>query len=160
MNSHIKKIRAFTLNEMIVVLLITSLVVGMAFSVLRLVQLQMHGISENFEKNTEINLFRQSLWLDFNRYNSVWYDASKHRLLFSNEMKTAAYRFHEGFVTKARDTFHIKIIDRFRYFNGDVKFSGEIDALDLYTAKDDGGKRIFVFKRNAATSYLNEKDGF
>ena len=160
MNNHTKKVRAFTLNEMIVVLLITSLVVGMAFSVLRLVQVQLYGISDNFERNTEINLFRQSLWMDFSRYNSVWYDASKQRLLFSHEMKTVAYQFHEGFVTKAQDTFHVTIIDRFRYFKGEVKFSGEIDALDLYTAKKDGGKRIFVFKRNAATSYLNEEDGF
>ena len=159
MTSYAKKIKAFTLNEMIVVLLITSLVVGMAFSVLRLVQLQMHGISDNFERNTEINLFRQSLWMDFSRYNTVWYDASKHRLLFANEIKTAVYQFHEGFVTKERDTFHVKFMDRFRYFNGEVKFSGEIDALDLYTAKEDGEKRIFVFKRNAATSYLSEGDG-
>ena len=156
MSRFIKTIKAFTLNEMIVVLLITSLVVGTAFSVLRLVQQQMNGITGNFEKNTELNLLRQSLWIDFNQYDGIWYEPTAQELKFANELKTTTYQFNDGSVVKERDTFHIKIIDRLRYFNGESKFSGEIDALDLYTAKEEGGQRVFVFKRNAATSYLNQ----
>jgi len=58
------KIKAFTLNEMLVVLLITAIVVGMSFAVLSLVQQQMHGIDGNYKKNTAFNLLKQSLWFD------------------------------------------------------------------------------------------------
>ena len=49
------KVQAFTLSEMIVVLIITSIVIGMAFSVLRLVQKHMGGIQDNFNRSTELN---------------------------------------------------------------------------------------------------------
>ena len=52
----IRKISAFTLNEMLVVLLVTTIVVSMGFAVLQLVQQQMGGIDRNYERNTELNL--------------------------------------------------------------------------------------------------------
>ncbi|WP_222984556.1 PulJ/GspJ family protein [Flagellimonas meishanensis] len=159
MSRYLKKITAFTLNEVMVALLITTIVVGMAFSVLRLVQQQMYGISVNFERNTQVDLLRQGLWMDFNRFDRVRFDAPRQQLLFVNEVETRTYHFYDGLVVRDRDTFHIKIMEKSRYFNGEARFSGEIDALDLHTAKEHGGHRIFVFKRNAATSYLNRQDG-
>ncbi len=151
-----QKIKAFTLNEMLVVLLITSLVVGMAYSVLRLVQVQMGGISGNYERNTELNLLRQSLWIDFNQSDRIRFDPSKNELLLTNGLKRISYSFQEDRVIKDKDTFAIKITSLDRYFNGMKTGFGEIDAIDLYTSKELGGKRIFVFKRNATTSYMNQ----
>ena len=150
------KIKAFTLNEMLVVLLITSLVIGMAYSVLRLVQIQMQDISGNYERNTELNLLRQSLWIDFNQSDRIWFDPSKNELQMANELKETSYLFQEDEVIKGRDTFAIKIVSLDRYFNGKKAMIGKIDAIDLYTSKELGGHRIFVFKRNATTSYMNQ----
>ncbi|TXJ99956.1 prepilin-type N-terminal cleavage/methylation domain-containing protein [Flagellimonas aequoris] len=156
MNRMNQKIKAFTLNEMLVVLLITSLVVGMAYSVLRLVQIQMQGISGNYERNTELNLLHQSLWIDFNQSDRIWFDPSKNELQMANELKETSYIFQEDEVIKGRDTFAIKITSLDRYFNGKKAMIGEIDALDLFTSKDQGSQRIFVFKRNASTSHMNQ----
>ena len=49
------KIQAYTLSEMIVVLILTSIVVGMAFSVLTLVQKHMSGI-----RHVNVGLFSKS----------------------------------------------------------------------------------------------------
>ncbi|WP_036384483.1 type II secretion system protein J [Muricauda sp. MAR_2010_75] len=155
MNKSAKKIKAFTLNEMLVVLLITSLVVGMAFSVLRLVQQQMDGLTHNYEKSTELNLLRQSLWIDFNQCDGVWFDATEQKFLFVNELKRVTYQFRDKYVIKERDTFFIPIDEKRIYFKGEGTKSGEIDALDLRTSKEGGG-RIFVFKKNASTSYVNQ----
>jgi type II secretory pathway pseudopilin PulG len=155
MNIYTKKIKAFTLNEMLVVLLITSLVVGMAFSVLRLVQQQMDGLTHNYERNTELNLLRQSLWIDFNQCDGVWYDAPEQKLLFVNELKRVTYQFQGDYVIKERDTFFIPIDEKRIYFDGEHARFGEIDALDLRTSQE-GGRRIFVFKRNSSTSYINQ----
>ncbi len=156
MNSGNYKIKAFTLNEMLVVLLLTSILIGLGFSVLRLVQQQMHGISGIYEKNTEANLLRQSLWVDFNRHDGVWYDAQRDELVFAHEMKRTIYQWHENFVVKKRDTFFLKIYETQYYFNGLPIQSSEVDALDFSVGNEGNKQRIVVYKTNAATTYLNQ----
>jgi len=63
------KIQAFTLSEIIVVLILTTIIVGLAFSVLTLVQKHMRSIQSNFYNTTELKKLETSLWLDFNRYS-------------------------------------------------------------------------------------------
>ncbi len=156
MNRSFKKIKAFTLNEMLVVLLITSIIIGMGFAVLQLVQQQMHGIGGIYGKNTETNLLRQSLWIDFNQYDGIWFDKNNNELVFANQLKELKYQWHKDYVIKEKDTFFLETTKRQHFFNGGPKQSGEIDALDFSIAQKDGGHRIVVYKRNAATSYLNQ----
>tara|TARA_R110002094_G_scaffold202065_1_gene173391 strand:+ start:295 stop:504 length:210 start_codon:yes stop_codon:yes gene_type:complete len=59
------KIKAFTLSEMVVVTILTSIIVGIAFSVLSLVQRHMYSIKQNFNNNTELSKLEQALWIDF-----------------------------------------------------------------------------------------------
>ncbi|PCJ94997.1 MAG: hypothetical protein COA50_11565 [Flavobacteriaceae bacterium] len=150
-----KKIKAFTLNEMLVVLLMTTIVVGMAFAVLNLVQQQMHGIESNYERNTSHDLLRQSLWIDFNQFDGIWYDAKEEELLFVNELKEVKYKLYDDMVVKDLDTFFIAWKKRNFYFKANTQSSGEVDALDFVTSKENGTRRMFVFKRNAATTYMN-----
>ena len=154
MNDVTKKIKAFTLQEMLVVLLLTAMVVGMAFSVLRLVQVQMNGISSNYANTTEIQLLKESLWVDFNQHDRLWYDQGNKELLLANEMDEARYQFQKEMVVMERDTFFVEVKELRPYFNGNVILGGEMDALDLYTGESQSG-RLFVFKRNSATSYIN-----
>lgn len=50
------KVKSFTLSELLVVMIITAIVVGMAFSVLRLVQKQIHTIQKTMT-NQQICLY-------------------------------------------------------------------------------------------------------
>ncbi|MCK0160126.1 hypothetical protein [Allomuricauda sp. F6463D] len=154
MSDATKKIKAFTLHEMLVVLLITVLVVGMAYSVLRLVQTQMNGISSNYEEMTEVRLLKQRLWIDFNQYDRVWYNAANRELLLCNEISEVEYQFQKELVLKGQDTFHLKTKELLAYFEVGIINEGEIDAIDLYVGGGNG-TRLFVFKRNSATSYIN-----
>lgn len=152
----VTKVKAFTLSELLVVLLLTTVVVGMAYAVLHLVQKQMYGIHGNFERNTELNLLRQSLWTDFNQYDGVWYDAQTQELIFANGLDERIYQIHEAYIVEHKDTFQVKIEEQLFFFKGKERVSGEIDALHFKTSKELGAKPVFVFKRNAATSYLND----
>lgn len=152
----IKKIQAFTLNEMLVVLLLTTIVIGMGFAVLQLVQQQMGGIDENYGRNTEFNLLRQSLWMDFNQSDGVWYDAKNGQLLFTNELRKVTYHMYEDKIIKDIDTFQVAFKQHRFFFKGDLRKEGEIDALDFSTDKKNGSQRLFAFKTNAATSSVNE----
>ena len=151
-----KKIPAFTLSEMLVVLLITTIVVGMAFSVLNLVQRQMQGIGINFERTTELNLLKQSLWIDFNQSDGIWYNAREAQLLCINELRELTYTFHADFVVKEQDTFRIKGIRQKFFFKGEAQASGEVDALDISTSREMREQQFFIYKQNAATSFVNE----
>ena len=150
------KIKAFALQEMIVVLLITSIVVGMAFSVLNLVQRQMNNINGIYDTKMETNQLRQSLWIDFNRYSYAFYDGKKRELSLGNGMETKNYQIAEGLFTTERDTFFIPVESMKFYFKNEERLYGEIDAIELKTDKASGGQYVFVYKENAADTYLNQ----
>ncbi len=141
---------------MLVVLLITTIVVGMAFAVLNLVQRQMQGIGANFERTTELNLLRQSLWIDFNQSDGVWYNPQQAQLLCVNGIQQSTYTFRTDFVVRQQDTFRIKGVRLKLLFKGEEQTSGEVDALDITTSREMGKQQLFVYKQNAATSFVNE----
>ncbi|MEX0290069.1 MAG: type II secretion system protein J [Flavobacteriaceae bacterium] len=153
--NRLQKIKAFTLSEMLVVLLITTIIVGMAFAVLNLVQRQMQGIQGNYETNTQLNLLRQSLWTDFHRFENVRYHDEHSTLHFSNELGHRTYVFEEDLIIKEQDTFKIKREYLKLYFENRAQSSGIIDALELKTTKASGKQEIFVFKQNTANIYMN-----
>lgn len=149
------KIQAFTLSEMIVVIILTSIVVGMAFSVLSLVQKHMYSIQVNFKGNTELNKLEQSLWLDFNRYSNIKYDDVNEKLIFITEIDSTTYQFTREQIITDIDTFNIELQHKAFYFNGDKKGNGQIDAIKLETSKAFQNQKIFVFKQNDATTFVN-----
>lgn len=153
---NIKKLKAFTLSEMLVVLLITSIVVGLAYSVLRLVQNQMHGIGQNYEHNTEFNLLRQSLWVDFNSHNNIIYREQEGMLWFVHEMDTVVYELANDYIRKERDTFYIRLEEKQAYFQTKPQKLGPIDALELKSTVASGSQRLFVFNRNDAARIMNQ----
>lgn len=150
-----KKIAAFTLAEMIVVLILTSIVAGLAFSVLTLIQKQMLGIQENFKHNSELNLLEQSLWLDFNRYNRISFDEIENQLKFSTELDSVYYGFKPDYIVKQQDTFQIQIKEKLLFFNGDQVENGKVDAIKMETTKPFLNQKLFIFKPNDANQFID-----
>jgi type II secretory pathway component PulJ len=150
-----KKIEAFTLSEMIVVLILTAIVVGLAFSVLTLVQKHINSIQNNFNNTTQLNKLEQSLNLDFNRFSKIEFNELDDVLFFSNEVETKAYRFKDSFIVKDIDTFYISINKKALYFEGSLKQRGTLDAIKIETSKAFQNKNLFVFKKNDATQFID-----
>ncbi|AXG69205.1 hypothetical protein KORDIASMS9_01425 [Kordia sp. SMS9] len=155
MNSRKHKIAAFTLSELIIVILITVIVAGIAFSVLQLVQKQMGGIQTNFQHTTSMSLLEQSLYIDVHRSNQIQYDDVEKRLDFISEIDTISYRFDTNYVEKATDTFNITINDISLYFEGVETNTNKIDAFKLTAGKEFKSAAIFIYKRNTANTYMN-----
>ncbi len=148
------KISAFTLSEMLVVIILTSIVVGLAFSVLSLVQKQMRAIRSNFEMGTEINKLEQSLWIGFDAYSKIEYDKKNDLLLFTNALDTLQYAFADEFIIREKDTFQVQIKHKTLFFDGDSIQKGYVDAIKLKTTKTFLNKHIFVYTQNDATLYF------
>ena len=149
------KIKAFTLSEMLVVIIITSIVVGLAFSVLTLVQKQMRAIEDNFENTTELNKLEQSLWIGFDMYSKIEYNKEKDLLLFTNALDTLQYTFTKESIIKEKDTFSVQINHKTLFFDGDSIQQGYVDAIKLETTNPFLNKHIFVYKQNDAALYFD-----
>lgn len=151
------KVRSFTLSELLVVMIITAIVVGLAFSVLNLVQKQVRGIEKNFEKTTELALFEQRLWQDFNQHNLITYSTDK--IILQSDIDTVFYAFKPEFVLRDNDTIRAKVQVEKLYYEGQQVKAGYIDGI-LISGEDELPKySIFVSSKMDGAHYMN-KDGF
>ena len=132
-------------------LVITLVVIALAFSVLTLVQKQMGGIEANLEKGTQLELLEQSLWLDFHRFNKLGYSGLENELKFSNELDSITYQFTGDQVIKGVDTFKVPLKVWQPLFLNKETQNGTIDALLLETTQ---GKRVFIYKGNDANQFM------
>lgn len=148
------KIPAFTLSELILVMVITIIVIGLAYSVLSLVQSHMKGISYNFENATEINLMEQALTRDLNTYGQSKTNRSGH-IVYSNELDSVTYEFVGNSLIRELDTFGI-VLDRIEFFmdNKEVR-SGKFNAIKVFINLDKKKEEIFIYKQNDAKTYIN-----
>lgn len=153
------KIKSFTLSELLIVMIITAIVVGIAFSVLRLVQKQIHTIQTNFDKTSTLALFEQKLWQDFNEPYTIVYDTKKQILILNSETDTVTYSFQENYTLRNTDTIPLKLIPKTFFFNGKEIQNGTIDAMRLSAITDLPDYEIFVSKKNDITFFMNQEDG-
>ncbi|MFW0739830.1 PulJ/GspJ family protein [Flavobacterium sp. T12S277] len=153
------KLKSFTLSELLVVMIITAIVVGMAFSVLRLVQKQIHAIQSNFDKTSTLALFEQQLWQDFNDPYTVIFDDSNQILVMTSEADTVMYSFKEKFTLRNLDTIKLKINPNRIFFKGKEVKSGPVDALSIFAGNELPDYQIFVSKKNDITFFMNQEDG-
>jgi prepilin-type N-terminal cleavage/methylation domain-containing protein len=153
------KIKSFTLPELLIVMVITAVVIGMAFSVLRLVQKQIHAIETNFQKTSHLALFEQKLWLDFNELYTIEYSENSHSLLMQSEMDTVLYSFQENYTLRNRDTLKLKLEVVKIFFEGKTVKDGNIDAISISGFKELPEYEIFVSKKNDLTFNMNNEDG-
>lgn len=148
------KIKAFSLQEMMVVLIITTVIVGMAFAVLNLVQKQMNGIEQIYRVKNDVNGSRQTLWMDFTKYTSIYLDEKKGALYFSNATGERTY-FLESQTISNGDNLTLEYDSVTFYFENREISNGEIDAISIESSKETGGTNIFVFKENTPETYMN-----
>lgn len=153
------KIASFTLSELLVVMIITAIVVGMAFSVLRLVQNQVHAIQTNFEKTSTLALFEQKLWQDFNEMNVIQFNEEKRSLFMESEVDTVLYSFQENYVLRNADTIKLKLQLNKLFFKGKEVQRDTIDALSVSAKAELPDYEIFISKKNDLTFFMNQENG-
>ena len=148
-----KRFKAYTLSEIIVVLILTSIVVGLALSALRLIQQQMTALRYNNENNFQIKSLETKLSILFNQSESI--KIADNQVYF--------YRLEDTLITKIspnafvinQDSINLKIIDFKSYFRGEANEAGNIDALSLEIRLNNRiSKLLFVSRSNDAKAKL------
>ncbi len=149
------KVKSFTLSEMLVVLIITAIVVGMAFSVLTLVRKQVNILKLNSEEETEIELLKSKLFIDFNSFSEVNY-IEKKQIFFKNEIDSTLYIISDNFIIENQDTLTTKLYSFQTFYKSNIVTQGRIDAIEIEIEKNKKTKEsIFIFKMNDAEE-INE----
>ena len=150
------KLRSFTLAELLVVMSISAIVVGISFTVLRLVQKQVHTIKVNFDRTSELMLFEQRLWQDFNRYPSVHFNAEKKTLWLQSETDTLTYAFFDEISLRDKDTIKLKLFPKQGFYKGQAVSDGNVDAISLSAEQEFPDYHIFISRKNDATLLMNQ----
>jgi hypothetical protein len=140
---------------MIIVLILTSIVVALAFSVLGLVQKHMRLVQDNYVRNSEISLLKSTLWMDFNRYPNIYYNSSEDKLNFMTELDSISYRFTDNVVIREQDTFKVFFKNKQLYFNGEITNKSKVDAIKLEMSEEFQSRYLFVYKLNDANTFMN-----
>lgn len=144
-----QKISAFTLTEILVVIVISAIVAGLAFSVLDIVQKNFLAIRDNYDQVTEKNQLKEKLAIDFNRYQQIDLDRNLQRIRFKNPIDSAFYNYSRQTIITGQDTTEISAIEF--YFDGIKVADGKVDALKLYFKPE---SFIFIYKKNDIATYL------
>jgi competence protein ComGC len=149
-----RKLQSFTISELLIVLIITSIVVGMAFSVLELTRKEIDKINQNKKFETEINQVELKLSIDMNSFaESKILDKN---ILFKNEVDSVQYEILEDKLILKEDTLLSNVIDIKCFFKGHKVEKGDFDACKfIVEMKKDIYATIFVYKINDATTDLN-----
>ncbi|WP_445456106.1 PulJ/GspJ family protein [Flavobacterium sp. HNIBRBA15423] len=149
------KTKSFTLSEMLIVLIITAIVVGLAFSVLSLVRKQIVILQTNAEETTKKELLENKLIVDFNRYSEIKIK-EENLFQFKNEVDSVFYTIIDSYIIVNKDTLTNKLHHIDYYYKNALVKNGRIDALKVtLEPKKDVFKTLFIYKTNDATA-LNE----
>lgn len=138
---------------MLVVMIITAIVVGMAFSILTLVQKQVLQIKDNFSKKTELALFEHQIWLDISDHNTIIKNQQELKMI--NDIDTVTYIFDEQFVIRQSDTVKLAIVPQKNFLNDKEVSLGRVDALLFSADTEIKGYQFFVYSKPDATHYIN-----
>ncbi len=149
-----KKIRSFTITEMLVVMIITVIVVSITLLVLNIVQTEMGAIRSNYKKTAEIKALEQALWKDFNTSN-LFFDKKSNQLQCKNPLDSVLYKFNDTFVVRNSDTLKVKIESLTFLLDGKQSVN-EVDAVKILFSKEYLNKEIFVYKTKSSSYYMNK----
>lgn len=148
-----KKIKSFTISEMLVVMVLTTIVIAIAILVLNLVQQQLTSIQGNFKNNSEIRTLEQTLWVDINR-TDVQIDIKNNRLICTSPIDTVLYQFQENYLLRNLDTLNIEVEEQ--HFFIDLKNTiRTVDAIELKLSNKFQNRELFIHKQKGASYYMN-----
>lgn len=147
-----KKIKSFTLSEMLVVLIITSIVVGIAFSVLNLVRRQVAKLQSETDKNIQYDVLKNRITFDFHKFNDICV-LDNNQVLLKNEIDSSFYEFKDNLLIVKQDTL-VKNLKEVKFWRNKKEVNeGKIDAVNLVLEeKKDVFRSVFVYKNNDATN--------
>lgn len=150
----IKKIKSFTLAELMVTMVVTTIVAGLALTVLTLFKGNLQLIENNYSQSTQKDLLEQQLTIDFNRYSQKIYNKQKEVLFLKNPLDSIFYKFSEKGLLRNLDTIYSGELQKRGYFKGKEIQEGTVDGLKVEFLKDKQRSFIFIYAEEDAQQVI------
>ncbi|TVZ52262.1 type II secretion system protein J [Dokdonia sp. Hel_I_53] len=142
------KINAFTLQEMLVVLVISAIIASIGFMTLRIVNLQFDRINNLRTEKNRILLLKREINVSFQSTDSVVWDSDLRKLsAYNNGEIMKFWEFKTTAINKIDDTIPLPIKTIYPYSEGKDIINGNIDALWLEFGLSKSTIPIFISKR-------------
>jgi len=154
MKKHTKKLKAFTIAELLVVLVISAIVISISMLTLNLIQKQLKTISSNYAQQTETRILERTLWQDFNRHR-LFFNNKQQRLECISAKDTVTYIFSANHTIRNTDTLKIPIYKTTVYLEGIVTITNQLDAIELQLSTKQTHKKIFIATTKDGAFYMN-----
>ena len=148
------KIKAFTLAEMLVVLVVASIVISMGFLVLSMVRKQVQLIQNAYHKKQEMQFFETTFARDMHTHRAS-YNKKEAVLTLFNSKEVFTYRFLKEAVVREKDTFFIEVATKKLFLDGKEVKEKTIDAIEINFSNQFASKQLFIHKVKDASYYLN-----
>lgn len=150
------KIPSFTLTEMMVTLAISSIVAGLAFTIVTLFTYNIEIISENYSQKNKLQLLESQLLVEFSTYPEVRLKSSEDKIVFSSPIDSIFYKVSDSLLIRESDTL-LKTPFTANYFYSGVRVkSGLIDAVKLVTDNPNIPYLFISKKQDAIASMITD----
>ena len=136
---------------MMVVLVLSAIVAGLAFTILNIVQKNMSLIETNYEYQSQLQSLEVALTIDFNSYSEVQWDSNNKSLIFKSPINERSYQFYKDSIKTDINSFIVTTKNINLFLKGESATSGIIDAVKLTFQKTTSMHRIFIYKHNDPT---------
>jgi len=152
-----KKVQAFTLNEVLIVLVITSIVVAIAFSVLQLVTKQYNAINIRYEERTEVLKLQQRMFIDLDQsYNATWSSLEEQLIVYDHKESFVTYDIIGNVLMRDDDTLSTGISGATFFLKGDEVEDGTIDGFEIEFIESGREIGFFVCRDLSSLQKMNE----
>ncbi len=148
------KIKAFTLTEVMVVIVISTIVAGLAFTVLGVVQGNLRNIEDNYEYKTQIQALETAFTIDFNTFPHITWDPRENSIHMSSPLSERKYKLFTDSIVTDVETHVLKIKEKTFYYEGEEVNAGAIDAIRFTFYKTREPHQLFVYKYNDPTIHF------
>lgn len=148
------KLKAFTLAEMLVVLVVASIVISMGFMVLNMVRKQVIVIQKNYHRKQEVQFFETTFSRDF-KMRSVFFQERPNILIMKNTKDSIQYIFLETLIIREKDTFQIEVANKKLFLDGKEVKERSIDAIEIDLSNKFANRKLFIQQTKDASHYLN-----
>ena len=147
------KLKAFTLYEMLVAMIVSAIVMGITANVFLIVSKQFNSFRLQTDNEIKIRQLHQILINETAWSNVIYIDQYYKKIIFSNDLKKNIISFDNDVVIFKNDTIAENIIFKGYFENKEIE-DGNIEALKLNYISHNIEKQLFYYKDYDAEFYV------
>lgn len=144
------KYKAFTIAELVVGMLLTSLVTGLAYYSFFLFRQQFMQMGQNIVHKNEYQLLHKALRHDFDEAISIR-DSSEIYLIIQTKTQHITYTFTENNITRETGSFDVKVNK-----TGITHIGNMVNELTLYVQTGKHQHTLFLTKIYSSQQLMHE----